>query len=105
MDRIPFETTGRNEISLFGWGCRWNGLEVWWCIVWMRSGSAGSLRLSGALKVGAVAAGCCAAEPVSGRRGALCVRFGATVGCTECEVWCQVRCGFGLAGEAWSGLF
>ena len=30
---------------------------------------------------------------------------GATVGCAGCEVWCQVRCGFGLAGEAWSGLF
>jgi len=34
----------------------------------------GSLRLFSGLKVGAVAVGCCAAEPVSGWRGALCAR-------------------------------
>ena len=37
-------------------------------------GSAGSLQLLVALRVGAVGAGCCAAEPVSGRRGTLCGR-------------------------------
>jgi hypothetical protein len=37
-------------------------------------GSAGSLRLVGAVRVGEVAVGCCEAGPVSGRRGTLWVR-------------------------------
>ena len=38
VGRVPFETTGRDEISLFGWRCGRKGLEAWWCIVWMRFG-------------------------------------------------------------------
>ena len=38
-------------------------------------GSAGSLRLLGAVRVVEVVAGCCEAGPVSGWRGTWCVRF------------------------------
>ena len=98
VGRFPFETTDRGDISLFGWGCRRSGLEVWWCIVWMRF-------------CGVFAAVQCA-ESGCGSYGMLCRRasvrvkgdlvcavplsnlFGATVGCTGCEIRCQVRCGF-----------
>ena len=36
VGRVPFEMTGRDEISLFGWRCGRKELEAWWCIVWMR---------------------------------------------------------------------
>ncbi len=91
----------RGKISLIGWGVGGKALRSGSAS--SGCGSAGSLWLFDALKVGAV--------PVCWGGGALVCAvplanvFGATVGCTGCEIWCQVRGGFGLARETWSAIF
>ena len=54
------------------WGCRWNGLEVWWCIVWMRFG--GVFAAVRCVESGCGSCGVLCGRAGVGRRGTLWVR-------------------------------